>query len=240
MLDELDWELARRGHRFVRYADDANVYVQSERAGQRVMASITDFIERRLRLKVNAAKSAVARPEERHFLGFSLRREPRDGNVGVSLSKRSKEGIEAKIRELTPRTWGNTLKACISGINAYVTGWVGFFGVCTSRIESTLQHLDAHIRRRLRAIQLKQWKRRRTIAQKLIQHGIRPKSAWRSVYGGHKAIWTMSHMPTVDRALPNSYWDERGLVPLLQRYREYSARMVAPVQLTLALGQERS
>jgi len=240
VLDELDWELARRGHRFVRYADDANVYVQSERAGQRVMASITDFIERRLRLKVNAAKSAVARPEERHFLGFSLRREPRDGNVGVSLSKRSKEGIEAKIRELTPRTWGNTLKACISGINAYVTGWVGFFGVCTSRIESTLQHLDAHIRRRLRAIQLKQWKRRRTIAQKLIQHGIRPKSAWRSVYGGHKAIWTMSHMPTVDRALPNSYWDERGLVPLLQRYREYSARMVAPVQLTLALGQERS
>jgi group II intron reverse transcriptase/maturase len=236
MLDELDWELERRGHRFVRYADDANIYVQSERAGQRVMASVTDFIERRLRLKVNVTKSAVARPEERHFLGFSLRREPRDGNVGVSLSKRSRERVGAKIRELTPRNWGNTLKACISGINAYATGWIGFFGVCTSQIESILRHLDAHIRRRLRAIQLKQWKRKRTIAQKLIQHGIRPKSAWRSVYAGHKAIWTMSHMPTVDRALPNSYWDERGLVPLLERYRKHPARIVAPVQLTLALG----
>jgi len=240
VLDELDWELTRRGHRFVRYADDANIYVHSERAGQRVMASITDFIERRLRLKVNAAKSAVARPEERHFLGFSLWREPRNGNVGVSLSERSQERIGAKIRELTPRNWGNTLKACISGINAYVTGWVGFFGICTLRIESTLAHLDAHIRRRLRAIQLKHWKCKRSIAQKLIQHGIRPKNAWRSVYGGHKAIWTMSHMPAVDRALPNSYWDERGLVSLLQRYRQYTARMVAPVQLTLALGQERS
>ena len=204
------------------------------------MASITDFIERRLRLKVNAAKSAVARPEQRHFLGFSLRREPRDGNVGVSLSKRSKERIGAKIRELTPRTWGNTLKACITGVNAYVTGWVGFFGICTSQIESTLRHLDSHIRRRLRAIQLKHWKRKRTIAQKLIQHGIRPKNAWRCVYEGRKAIWTMSHMPAVDRALPNSYWDERGLVPLLQRYRQHPARIVAPVQLTLALGQERS
>ena len=163
VLDELDWELTRRGHRFVRYADDANIYVHSERAGQRVMASITDFIERRLRLKVNAAKSAVARPEERHFLGFSLWREPRNGNVGVSLSERSQERIGAKIRELTPRNWGNTLKACISGINAYVTGWVGFFGICTLRIESTLAHLDAHIRRRLRAIQLKHWKCKRSI-----------------------------------------------------------------------------
>ncbi len=236
VLDELDWELARRGHRFVRYADDANIYVQSERAGRRVMASISDFIERRLRLKVNAEKSAVARPEERHFLGFSLRREPRNGKVGVWLSKRSKERIGAKIRELTPRCWGNTLKACITGINAYVTGWIGFFGICSSHVESTLRHLDSHIRRRLRAIQLKHWKRRRTTAQKLIQHGIRPKNAWRGVYDGRKAIWAMSHMPAVDRALPNSYWDERGLVSLLQRYREYSACMVAPVQLTLPLG----
>jgi group II intron reverse transcriptase/maturase len=240
VLDELDWELARRGHRFVRYADDENIYVRSERAGQRVMASITEFIERRLRLKVNTSKSAVARPEERHFLGFSLRREPRDGTVAVSLSKRSKERIRVKIRKLTPRNWGNTLKACITHINAYATGWVGFFGTCTAQVESTLRDLDAHIRRRLRAIQLKQWKRRRTVAQKLIQHGIRPKSAWRSVYDGRKSIWAMSHMSTVDRALPNSYWDERGLVSLLHRYRTHPARIVAPVQLTLALGQERS
>ena len=93
VLDELDWELDRRGHRFVRYADDQNVYVRSERAGQRVMASLTDFIERRLRLKVNASKSAVARPEERHFLGFSLRRKPEDGEVEVVLSNRSKKRL---------------------------------------------------------------------------------------------------------------------------------------------------
>lgn len=236
VLDELDWELARRGHRFVRYADDENVYVRSERAGQRVMASITDFIERRLRLRVNTDKSAVARPEDRHFLGFSLRRKPDDGEVEVGLSKRSKERIDSKVRELTPRNWGSSLKACISGVNEYATGWVSFFGICTAQVERTLGSLDAHIRRRLRAIQLKQWKRRRTMVQKLIQHGIRPKSAWGSVYGGSKAIWAMSHMATVDRALPNSSWDERGLAPLVQLYWKHPARMVVPVQLTLALG----
>lgn len=236
VLDELDWELARRGHRFVRYADDENIYVRSERSGQRIMASITDFIERRLRLKVNTEKSAIARPEERHFLGFSLRRKPEDGEVEVGLSKRSKERIGTRIRELTPRNWGSSLDACISRVNEYLTGWVGFFGTCTAQVERILTSLDAHIRRRLRAIQLAQWKRRRTIAKKLIQRGIRPRSAWRSVYDGHKAIWKMSHMPTVDRALPNSHWDERGLVQLATLYRKHPARTVAPVQLTLALG----
>lgn len=236
VLDELDWELEERGHHFVRYADDSNIYVRSERAGQRVMASITSFIERRLRLKVNASKSAVARPEERHFLGFSLRREPTDGHVEVRLSKRSKERVDGKIRELTPRNWGNTLKACIARVNEYLVGWIGFFGICTAEVERTLHNLDAHIRRRLRAIQLKQWKRRRTIAQKLIQHGIGPSSAWRNVYEGRKSFWAMSHMAPVDRALPNSHWDERGLESLERRYRLIAARRVAPVQLTLALG----
>ena len=94
------------GHRFVRYADDCNLYVRSERSGQRVMAGIRSFIERRLRLKVNAEKSAVSRPEKRHFVGFSLRREPLDGSIEVLLSERSKRRIDEKIRELTPRTWG--------------------------------------------------------------------------------------------------------------------------------------
>ena len=104
VLDELDEELSQRGLHFVRYADDCNIYVRSERAGQRVMASVSRFIERRLRLKVNSTKSAVARPEERHFLGFRLRRAPLQGEVEVLLSKRSKERIDEKIRELTPRT----------------------------------------------------------------------------------------------------------------------------------------
>lgn len=236
VLDELDWELEERGHRFVRYADDANIYVRSECAGQRVMASVVNFIERRLRLKVNASKSAVARPEERHFLGFSLRREPLDGSVEVLLSKRSKERIGQRLRELLPRNWGSSLRACIRRLNAYLLGWLGFFGVCTAGVDRVLHGLDAHIRRRLRAIQLRHWKRKRTIARKLIALGIRKKSAWRSVYEGRKSLWAMSHMPTVDRALQNSHWEAQGLVSLKARWQARAQPIEAPAQLMLALG----
>jgi RNA-directed DNA polymerase len=163
VLDELDRELERRGHRFVRYADDCNVYVRSERSGQRVMASLVSFIERRLRLKVNKDKSAVARPGQRHFVGFSLRCEPLDGSVEVLLSERSRLQIRAKIWELTPRSWGQSLSDCIDGLNRYLLGWVGFFFLCTDAEERTMQSLDAHIRRRLRAIVLRHCKRRRHI-----------------------------------------------------------------------------
>jgi group II intron reverse transcriptase/maturase len=236
VLDELDQELATRGHRFVRYADDANIYVRSEKAGQRVMASVTRFIERRLRLKVNANKSAVAKPEERHFLGFSLRREPLDGSIEVHLSKRSKERIDNKVRELTPRNQGGSIKGCIAQVNTYLVGWLSFFVICTVQVETQLGRIDAHIRRRLRAMQLKQWRCKKTIAKQLIQHGIRAKSAWRSVYDGRKSIWMMSHMSTVDRALPNSLWDARGLISLRQRYQARTQKGAAPEQLTLALG----
>ena len=109
-----------------------NIYVRSERAGQRVMASVTDFIERRMRLEVNRSKSAVAKPEERHFLGFSLRRGPLEGDVEVLLSKRSKERIGTRIRELTPRNWGQSLHAMMLELNAYLLGWLGYFGICTA------------------------------------------------------------------------------------------------------------
>lgn len=240
VLDELDWELARRGHRFVRYADDANIYVRSERAGQRVMASITAFIEKRLRLQVNTEKSAVARPQERHFLGFSLRREPMDGNVEVGLSKRSYERLGDRIRELTPRNWGNSIERCIERINAYLAGWIEFFGICTPGIERKLSSADAHIRRRLRAMQLKQWKRRRTIVRRLIALGIRPTTAWRTVYSGRKSPWALSHTSAVDLALRNSHWDARGLVPLLSRYRRKHEPIVASAQLTLGWDTARS
>ena len=128
VLDELDWELDRRGHRFVRYADDGNVYVQSERAGQRVMASLTEFIEGRLRLKINHDKSAVARPEDRHFVGFRLRLDSQTGNVEVLLSVRTKRNAMGRIRDLTPRPWGRTLQACILEINAWVTGGISSSG----------------------------------------------------------------------------------------------------------------
>ena len=235
VLSELDEELSQRGHRFVRYADDCNVYVRSERAGQRVMASLKDFIVRRLRLKVNEDKSAVARPEERHFVGFRLRYEPLSGKVEVLLSKRSKERIDAKLRKLLPRNFGNSLAACLRRLNAYLRGWLGFFGICTDE-QRTFHGLDAHIRRRLRAIQLRHWKRRRTIARQLIALGIQYQRAWRSIYEGRKSTWALSHTSTVDRALRNSHWDARGLVSLEQRWCEMRAVIVAPIQLTLALG----
>jgi len=186
VLDELDQELERRGHRFVRYADDCNIYVRSERAGQRVMASVTTFIERRMRLKVNAAKSAVARPEERHFLGFRLKREPMDGSVEVLLSKRSRERIDGRVRELTHAIGSIATKMhCVH--QRMPAGVDRILRICTAGEQGTLEKLDAHIRRRLRAIQLTHWKTKRMIARKLIQLGVSAKTAWRTVYSGRKS-----------------------------------------------------
>lgn len=176
VLDELDRELARRGHRFVRYADDANVYVASQRAGLRVMASLERFIEGRMRLEINRDKSAVARPGERHFLGFCLRRDPQSGAVEVLLSQRTKRNAMARIRELTPRSWGGTLQSCIHQINGWLRGWHAFFGIAAASEQYTLRALDAHIRRRLRAIVLKHWRRPRTIARNLVKLGSRAKA----------------------------------------------------------------
>jgi hypothetical protein len=235
VLDELDRELDRRGHCFVRYADDCNIYVGRERAGQRVMASVKQFIAKRLRLKVNEKKSAVARPEDRHFVGFRLWRRPLEDQVAVMLSKRSKERIDEKIRELIPRNFGRSLDACILRLNGYLAGWIGFFGHCTAE-QFTFRDLDAHIRRRLRALQLQHWKCKRTIARNLIKLGIRPDKAWGSVYAGRKSTWALSHTSTVDRALRNSYWDARGLVSIEHRWLAMLEKVVAPVQLTLELG----
>ncbi len=235
VLDELDQELAERGHRFVRYADDCNVYVRSERAGQRVMASIRSFIERRLRLKVKEEKSAVARPEERHFLGFRLRREPLEGNVEVLLSKRTKVRIDEKIRTLTPRNWGSSVERCIERANVYLLGWIGFFGICTARVEYTLDTLDAHIRRRMRALQLKHWKRKKTIVKKLIALGINRKTAWQRVYAGRTSWWALSHTAVVERALPNRHWSARGLISLRLRWQDMREQVVVPAQLSLGL-----
>ncbi len=236
VLDELDYELARRGHRFVRYADDVNIYVRTERAGHRVMASLTRFIEKRLRLKVNATKSAVARPEERHFLGFSLRLDPLADSVEVLLSKRSQDRLAERVRELTPRNWGGSLRRCIRGINAYLKGWFGFFGICTAEVMRFLQTTDAHIRRRLRAIQLAHWKRKRTRARKLIALGVRRQTAWRTVYGGRKSLWTLSHSSAVDRGLRNAYFAERGLVFLANLLCDKLSDIDAPAQLELKWG----
>jgi len=224
VLDELDCELEQRGHRFVRYADDCNIYVSSERAGQRVMAGIVRFIERRLRLKVNAGKSAVSRPEKRHFVGFRLRREPMDGSVEVLLSERSKARIDDRIRELIPRTWGQSLSACITQVNEYLLGWIGFFCIVSSPSLGRLDSLDMHIRRRLRGIAIRHWHRKR-------------KDGWRPLKPGRRAWWFLSNTSLVTQALSNAVFLERGLVSLELEWRRYHRqRDVAQAQLTLALG----
>jgi len=236
VLDELDHELTRRGHRFVRYADDINIFVRSERAGQRVMATTTAYIEGRMRLKVNVSKSAVARPDDRHFLGFSLRRDAETGAVEVFLSKRSAERIAAKIVDLTRRNWGQSFRDCIQRLNAYTRGWIGFFGICSEAENRTLQTLDAHIRRRLRALKLKHWKRRRSIVRALIAMGASPRTAWRRIYAGKRRIWDLSHDYVVDRALDNAYFRRCGLLSLAALHQEVLASHRRPRQSLLFAG----
>jgi RNA-directed DNA polymerase len=239
VLDELDTELARRGHRFVRYADDCNVYVRSERAGQRVMASLSGFIQWRLRLRINTAKSAVARPEVRHFLGFSLRvaQHGRRRTVEVLLSQRTKRNARDRIVQLTPRTWGGTLESCIARINAWLRGWHAFFGIASTEEQQEMRRIDAHIRRRLRAILLHHWKRQRTIARRLAALGVKPHAAWRAVYAGKKSTWALSHAPAVDQALRNAYFARRGLVSAAKLHRDKRPAISAPAYPTMALEQ---
>jgi group II intron reverse transcriptase/maturase len=238
VLDELDSELARRGHRFVRYADDCNVYVRSERAGQRVMASVSGFIQWRLRLRINASKSAVARPEERHFLGFCLRvvQKGRRRTVEVGLSQRTKRNAMARVRALTPRTWGGTLDSCIARVNAWLCGWHQFFGIVSADEMQQMRRIDSHIRRRLRAILLHHWKRQRTIVRRLVALGVAPQSASKAVYAGRKSTWALSHAPAVDHALRNAYFARRGLISVGRLHRERSA-IGAPAHPTMALEQ---
>jgi len=167
MLDVLDKELEKRGHRFVRYADDCNVYVCSQRAGERVMASIEQFLAKRLKLKVNKAKSAVARPSVRKFLGFSFTggKQPRRRIAPQAIDR-----LKARVRELTRRTGGQSLSQVIKELSCYLIGWRGYFGFCET--PSVLYTLDRWIRRRLRAVVWKQWKRTRTRFAKLRRRGV--------------------------------------------------------------------
>jgi RNA-directed DNA polymerase len=168
VLDELDRELERRGHHFVRYADDCNIYVGSERAGQRVMESVTHFITHRLKLKVNQEKSAVARPRQRKFLGFSFtgEREPRR-RIAPKAIARFKERVREQIR----RTRGISLRQMVKELTTSLRGWLGYFGDCQT--PSVLQRLETWLRRRLRSVVWKQWKRGRTRFRELRKTGRR-------------------------------------------------------------------
>ena len=205
LLDELDQELERRGHRFVRYADDCNIYVRSERAGQRVMKGVKDFLTRKLRLKVNDSKSAVARPKDRKFLGFSFTSgEVIKRRVAPKAILRFKE----RIRELTRRTRGISIERMIEELRRYMVGWRGYFGFCET--PSILRDLEGWTRRRLRCVIWKQWKRGKVRFKELRSRGIGKNLAAQTAGSAH-GPWRLSNSPALARALPNAFFDSLGL-----------------------------
>jgi RNA-directed DNA polymerase len=206
VLDELDKELERRGHRFVRYADDSNIYVRSLRAGERVMKRIWRFITRRLKLVVNEAKSAVARPWERKLLGFSFTRHrvPKR-RIAPQAVKRFKQ----RIRTLTQRTRGRRLETLVEQVNSYLRGWHGYFGFCQT--PSVFGEFDAWLRRRLRSYVWKQWGR--TGYRELRRRGVSRKLAWNTAKSAH-GPWRLSQSPALSIALPAAFFDSLGLLRL--------------------------
>ena len=222
VLDEFDKELARRGLRFVRYADDCNIFVRSERAGQRVMGSIRKFLQGRLRLLVNEEKSKVAPPDEIHFLGFTLRKAKERTKVEVHVSNRTKERMDAKIRELAPRNWGQSSSRCIEKLNAYLRGWSGYFRICTEENTHRLLRWDAHIRRRLRAILVQQKKRPRHLSRHLQQRGVSRRGATQAAYC-RRGVWYQANTYGMTVAYPNAWFHER-LVSLASTWDELNPR----------------
>lgn len=209
MLDDLDKELERRGHSFVRYADDCNIYVKTERAGQRVMESIKSFLTRKLKLKVNEKKSAVGKPQERKFLSFSFTR-------GKELKRRiapaALKRFKTTVRELTGGS--RSIHQTVKNLAKYLTGWRGYFGF--SQTPSVLQDLESWIRRRLRSIIWRQWKRGKTRYKELRKRGI-PHYQAAVAAGAPSGPWRMAHHGTVQRAFPNAYFDSLGLPRLVVR-----------------------
>src|SRR5271166_4505550 len=204
VLDDLDKELARRGHRFCRYADDCNIYVRSRRAGERVMASVSRFLTNKLRLKVNEAKSAVARPEERKFLGFSI---SNDGSER-RIAPKALDKFKGRIRDMTRRTRGFGLQQLIKELKPYIVGWRGYFGFCqTPRV---LTNLEAWIRRRLRLYLWRQWRTGQNRFKELCHSGISKFNAAVAA-GSPTGLWRMSGHPAVQQALRNQYFDSLGL-----------------------------
>ena len=208
VLDDLDRELERRGHRFVRYADDCNIYVRSRKAGERVMDGVKRFITKKLKLKVNEAKSAVAQPKDRKFLGFSFTGEPTPRR---RIAPKALERVENRIRELTSRTQGRSLKQVVERLAVYLVGWRGYFGFCET--SSELRLLDSWIRRKLRCLQWKQWKNGRRRYEALRKLGI-GKALAKKTAGSSLGPWRNSHSPAMSYALPNAFFSKLGLPAL--------------------------
>lgn len=211
VLDELDRELERRGHRFCRYGDDCNIYVRSLRAGERVMESLTEFITRKLKLRINESKSRVAKAWEREFLGFSV---TRGAAQKRSIGKKAVRRFKERIREITRRNRGVRLARVVSELAVYLRGWVGYFGFCEARY--VLRDLDSWVRRRLRCFIWKQWKtfkrRRRGLMERGIAEAPASQTAARS-----RGCWSTSNVPPLRRAFPIAYFDALGLPRMFVR-----------------------
>jgi len=212
LLDELDKELTKRGLKFVRYADDCNIFVASKRAGERVMGSVIRFVEGKLKLKVNRDKSAVDRPWNRKFLGFSFLS---NKQATVRLAPKTITRFKEKIRELTNRTRSISLEERITKLNRYIMGWIGYFRLASAK--SHCENLDQWIRRRLRMCLWKQWKRVRTRIRELRALGV-PEWACYVMANSRRGAWEMSR--NINNALSTSYWEAKGLKSLLSRYLE--------------------
>ncbi|MCK5923202.1 MAG: group II intron reverse transcriptase/maturase, partial [Methylococcales bacterium] len=212
VLDELDKELEKRGHRFVRYGDDCNIYVKSQRSGERVMSSITRFITTRLKLALNKEKSAVDRPQERSFLGFTFT----GGRLSGGRRKISPQALKcfrSKVRLLTGRNRGISMTQRVKELGSYLRGWRSYYGFCQT--PSVLGSLDSWIRRRLRSVYWHSWKRFKKRRLELMKRGLSVKTASLTAWCG-RGPWRMSHMPGTRMALNNAYFDVLGVPRLLR------------------------
>src|SRR5499427_4946650 len=213
VLDELDRELMRRGHRHVRYADDCNIYVRSQRAGQRVMESVTRFITHKLKLKVNEAKSAVARPQERKFLGFSFTAGPEVKRV---IAPKALDRFKQRIREITRRAKGVSMETTIGELAPYMRGWRSYFGFCET--PEVLVGLTRWVRLRLRAAMWRQWKTPRRRLEALLALGVRPRLASNTA-GSGLGPWYLARAKALSVGLSNAYFESLGLPSFVDEER---------------------
>jgi RNA-directed DNA polymerase len=210
VLDELDRELERRGHRFVRYADDSNIYVRSQRAGQRVMKSVKQFIAQELKLKVNETKSAVARPQERKFLGFSFTAGPETKRV---IAPQALDRFKQRIREITRRAKGVSMKTTIEELAPFMRGWRSYFGFCDT--PEVLVSLTRWVRLRIRAAMWRQWKTPRRRREALIELGVRSRLASNTA-GSGLGPWYLAKAKALSVGLSNAYLRSLGLPSLVE------------------------
>lgn len=217
LLTDLDRELERRGHRFCRYADDCNVYVRSEAAGRRAMNAITDYLERKLKLRVNRDKSAVARPWERKFLGYSFTWHKQ---VRLKIAEGSLKRLKDRVREIAAGNASRNLVATINELNPVLRGWMSYFRL--TEVKGALQDLDGWVRRKLRCLLWRQWKRPASRYRKLQGRGLDAKRAWKSASNGRGPWWNAgaNHMNT---AYPKSFFDVLGLVSLLDTRQRFQS-----------------